>query len=278
MIVKQMLCLTMATLSSTAYVSANETATIDMSSPTEAYTAFGLGYGNDGFSLKTMFMTSKPGDERNSGFIFEVNDITDKDGGKPKFSGISSDGLSPQFKDETTNTNFRFRYGSVNTTNGIGKMIDAIVKDHPFYGTTVVVQAGALATIPVSDNAYIWPVILLGGVVMEDNTGQLVGEHAVATRSSGMDWASTIFSAKIYARYKFNDAWWLLGAWTYTDELMGKDWSDSIRDGGLELSPQQIEITLGYQITSKQNLRLSFHSYSKSGGSDRVWLEYNYAF
>lgn len=157
-------------------------------------------------------------------------------------------------------------------------MVDAVVKEHPFYGTTTVIQAGALATIPIGDNAYIWPVVMLGGVILEDNMSKLVGEDAVSISSSGMDWASTIFSTKIYSRYKFNDSWWVLGSWTYTDDLMGKSWNDGVRDGGLELSPQQFEITLGYQITSKQNLRANFLSYSESGSSDRFWVEYNYAF
>jgi predicted porin len=79
-------------------------------------------------------------------------------------------------------------------------MVNAVVKDHPFYGQTAVIQAGAVAT-------------LLASI-----------------------------------------------------------------DGGLELSPQQIELTLGYQFTNRQNLRLNYHNFSDSDAPDKVWLEYNYAF
>ncbi len=118
---------------------------------------------------------------------------------------------------------------------------------------------------------------------MEDNTSKLASYDpglvaANNLSSSGIDWASTIYSVKVYGRYKFNDTWWILGAWTYTDAFGGKSWDAPVSEGGLELSPQQIELTLGYQITNRQNLRLNFHSYSESGSSDKFWLEYNYAF
>jgi hypothetical protein len=273
---KHLLALTITSLVCSGYAVADEKEEIDMSSPTEAYTALGIGYGNEGINLKAMYMTSEPGDARKTGFIIEANDITDQEGGSPQFSGIGATG--PQFNSQTTNTNYRFRYGSLNTNNGLGNMVDAVIKDHPFYGKTAVVQAGALATIPVGENAYIWPVALLGGVVVEDNMDKLTPPGTTTFSSSGVDWASTIYSAKIYARYKFNDKFWLLGAWTYTDDLQGKSWSDKVSEGGLELSPQQIEVTVGYQITTTQNLRFNFHSFSESGSSDKFWVEYNYAF
>ncbi|AYV23626.1 MULTISPECIES: hypothetical protein [Vibrio] len=258
---------------------------IDMSSPTEAYTALGVGYGNEGMNLKAMYMLSDPNADRKSGFILEFNDVFDQEGGAPKFSGTTVMGgmVVPQMNDKTTNRNYRFRYGSVNTTNGLGHMVDAVVKDHPFYGQTAVVQAGAVATLPIGDNAFIWPVLMAGGVIMEDNTSKLASYDpglvaANNLSSSGIDWASTIYSVKVYGRYKFNDTWWILGAWTYTDAFGGKSWDAPVSEGGLELSPQQIELTLGYQITNRQNLRLNFHSYSESGSSDKFWLEYNYAF
>lgn len=272
---KQLLALviTSSIISVNSYANDKE---IDMSSPTEAYTALGIGYGNEGLNLKAMYMLSEAGASRKSGFIFEANDVTDKEGGNPKFSGMGSSG--PEFNKEISNTNYRFRYGSLNTLNGLGHMVDAVIKDHPFFGTTSVVQAGAVATIPIGKNAYIWPVILFGGVLMEDNMADLTSNPGENLSSGGVHLASTIYSAKFYGRYKFNDSFWLLGSWTYTDELNGKSWNKDILDGGLQLSPQQIELTLGYQITNKQNLRFNFLSYSDSGGSDRFWVEYNYAF
>lgn len=55
---KHFLALIIATLTCSGYVSATESEDIDMSSPTEAYTALGVGYGNEGLSLRAMFMTS----------------------------------------------------------------------------------------------------------------------------------------------------------------------------------------------------------------------------
>ncbi|GAL35714.1 hypothetical protein JCM19240_561 [Vibrio maritimus] len=97
---------------------------IDMSSPTEAYTALGVGYGNEGMNLKAMYMLSEPDSDRKSGFILEFNDVFDEKGGDPKFSGTKVMGgmVVPQMDDKTTNRNYRFRYGSVNTTNGLGHM------------------------------------------------------------------------------------------------------------------------------------------------------------
>ncbi|MGX9459731.1 hypothetical protein ACWXWU_00630 [Shewanella sp. A14] len=279
---KYLLALTItATLTSNYALSAEEEE-IDMSSPTEAYTALGVGYGNKGINLKAMYMLSEAGSDRKTGLILEANDITDQEGGDPQFSGIQSGAVT--MNNETTNTNYRLRYGSLNTKNGLGYMIDAVVKDHPFFGQTSIIQAGALATIPVGDNGYIWPVILVGGVIVENNfsdtTAAAVGIPQAVTNmsSSGIDIASIVYSTKVYARYKFNDTWWLLGAWSYTDEISGKSWDESIANGGLQISPQQIELTLGYQITNTQNLRLNYHSYSESGSSDKLWVEYNYAF
>ncbi len=264
---------------------------IDMSSPTEAYTALGVGYGNEGVNLKVMYMLSEPGADRKSGFILEFNDILDEEGGDPKFSGtvpmthpVTGETIAvPAFADKTTNRNYRFRYGSLNTKNGLGGTLDAVFKDHPFFGQTAVVQAGPLATIPVGDSAYLWPVLLAGGVIVEDNMQKLYAYDAEAEAktnlsSSGVDWASTIASFKVYGRYKFSDALWVLGAWTYTEEMSGKSWKDDVADGGLQLSSSQLELSLGYQITNTQNLRLNYHEYSGNGSADKLWLEYNYAF
>lgn len=277
---KYLLALTFTAAVSSNYALAKEE--IDMSSPTEAYTALGIGYGNKGMNLKAMYMLSETGSERKSGFIFEANDIFDEKGGDPQFSGIKDGRMTMDY--ETTNTNYRLRYGSLNTKNGLGYMVDAVVKDHAFFGQTSVIQAGALATIPVGENAYIWPVLLVGGVIVEDNFSDTIGggagipESLTNLSSSGIDIASIIYSTKVYARYKFNDSWWLLGAWSYTDELSGKSWDDSIAKGGLQISPQQIELTLGYQFTNTQNIRFNYHSYSRDGSCDKLWVEYNYAF
>ncbi|WOT04009.1 hypothetical protein [Shewanella youngdeokensis] len=277
---KYLLALAITTALSSNYALAAEE--IDMSSPTEAYTALGAGYGNKGVSLKAMYTLSSADSNRKSGLIFEANDIFDQEGGDPQFSGIKSGVMT--MDGETTNTNYRFRYGSLDTTNGLGHMVDAVVKDHPFFGQMAIVQAGALATIPVGENGYIWPVILVGGVIMEDNfsdtTGAAAGlpESVTNLSSSGVDIASTVFTTKIYARYKFNETWWLLGSWSYTDEINGKSWNESIAEGGLQISPQQIELTLGYQLTPTQNIRFNYHSYSDKGSSDKLWVEYNYAF
>lgn len=289
---KHLLALTVATVCASGCVLAADEE-IDMSSPTEAYTALGVGYGNEGTNLKAMYMISEKGADRKTGFLLEANDIFDEEGGDPQFSGLAHRGCkhmrgSTCWDKETSNRNYRFRYGSLNTKNGLGHMVDAVIKDHPFFGQMGVAQAGVLATIPIGDNAFIWPVLLAGAVVMEDNYQETTGAALASqnpalakvsnTSSSGIDIASLVYSTKIYGRYKFNDTWWLLGAWTYTDEFSGKSWNKSIAEGGLQLSPQQFELSLGYQITKMQNIRLNWHSYSETGHTDNFWVEYNYAF
>ena len=301
----------------------------DMSDPTAAYTAVGVGYGNEGAQLKLMYMSSPAGADRKTGYLLEINDIFDAEGGAPKFNGYYPDAPA----DEVDNRNFRFRYGSLSTKTGIGQMVDVVNKDHAFFGRFTVAQVGALATIPVGDNLLIWPVVLAGGVIVEDNTadvasaaaagaaqaaGEAAGQEAAAAalaagatpeeaaaaaaaagaaagaaameqaqgqydqltnlRSSGMSWASTVWSMKVYSRYKFTDSLWALGAYTTTEEMGGKSYSDDVAEGGLQLPKEQLELTLGYQITSTQNLRLNYHHYSSRSDLDRVWLEYNYAF
>ncbi|MFT5593266.1 MAG: hypothetical protein ACI8SR_001638 [Oceanicoccus sp.] len=280
--IKHLLIIMVCSAFTANYVIADED--IDMSSPTEAYTALGTGIGNKGMNLKAMYMLSDPGATRKTGFILEMNDMTDEEGGDPKFAGSAS-GMS----DEVTNTNYRFRYGSLNTDNGLGWTLDAVFKDHPFFGQMSVIQAGPLATLPVNKNTFLWPVLLIGGVITEDNSHKLAEAKAQAdttgatqqslnTSSNGVDIASLITSFKMYGRYKFSDDWWFLGAYTYTQSILGKSWSDDVADSGLGIRDDQIELTLGYQVTQTQNLRFNFHRLSENESDDKIWVEYLYAF
>lgn len=261
----------------------------DMSDPTAAYTAVGAGYGNEGLNLRFMYMSSDPSASQKTGYLLEIKDVTNKEGGDPKFAGYLGQ------KDERSNLNYRFRWATINTENGLGGMLDMALFDHPFFGMTAIPQVGGVATLPLTKNIYLWPVILVGGAVAEDNSHyaadvieqqlnqMLPGagdqlDQLGKTSSSGVDWLSTIYSFKTYARYKFSEQLWLLTAYTYTEELSGKSWHDDIKDDGLQLSSEQLEVILGYQITAKQNLRFNYHHFSGNGGADKVWVEYNYAF
>lgn len=290
---KQLFALSaMAALTSGVALAAEEDA--DMSDPTAAYSAIGAGYGNEGMNLRFMYMSSDPDSPQKTGYLIEVNDVTNKEGGDPKFAGYPRPN-EPMPKDEVNNLNYRLRWGTINTENGLGGMLDAVLKDHPFFGMMAVAQVGGVATIPVTEDFYLWPVILIGGAIAEDNShyaadvieqqldqlmpgaGQQL-DRLGKTSSSGVDWLSTVYSLKTYGRYKFTEKLWLLGSFTYTEELSGKSWHDKIEDGGLQISTEQLELTLGYQITTKQNLRLNYHHFSGKGGKDKVWVEYNYAF
>lgn len=298
---KQIFALTAVAALTSGFAMAAEEEQADMSDPTAAYTAVGIGYGNEGMNMKLMYMNSDPASPIKTGFLLEVNDPFDKEGGDPKFSGGvhpvmgpngTPVGVAPNMNDKQSNRNYRFRYGSINTENGLGHMLDMVLADHPFYGQIAVPQIGALATLPLfNDKLYLWPVFLVGGVIAEDNT-KLLAESVkqaqpsqagtidalLATRSSGMDWASTIYSFKTYARYKFTDSLWLLGAYTYTEDMSGKSWDASIQEGGLQMSSEQLEMTLGYQITPSQNLRFNYHHFSGNGSKDKLWIDYNYSF
>lgn len=291
---KQIFALTAVAALTSGFAMAAEEEQADMSDPTAAYTAVGIGYGNEGMNMKLMYMNSDPASPIKTGFLLEVNDPFDKEGGDPKFSGMTlvphpATGQmipAPTFNDKQSNRNYRFRYGSINTENGLGHMLDMVLADHPFYGQIAVPQIGALATLPLfNDKLYLWPVFLVGGVIAEDNMKMLAGglgnpaaASALNISSSGMDWASTIYSFKTYARYKFTDSLWLLGAYTYTEDMSGKSWDADILEGGLQMSSEQLEMTLGYQITPSQNLRFNYHHFSGNGSKDKLWIDYNYSF
>lgn len=132
----------------------------DMADPTAVYAYAGLAYGNKGLDFEAMAVLTKT-DTQRSGFIFEAKDILDSD-----------NKTESNFGHDISSRNFRLRYGSINTTNGLGGFADIVAAEHPFFGNMVVAQAGPVATIPIGDNLYIWPMLLVGGVVAEDNTAQ----------------------------------------------------------------------------------------------------------
>lgn len=281
---KKLVTITAVIALTAGYAVAEET---DMSDPTEAATAVGFGYGNEGLNLKLSYMNSEPGAAQKSGFLLEINDVLNSEGGADKFKEMAYDATSntvyPDMSDEVNNLNFRFRYGSVNTDNGLGAMVDIVLKDSPWYGHFAVAQAGALMTIPVTENGFIWPMVLVGGTLVENNMSQLNAYDsdtvaALNLNGDGIDLANTILSFKTYARWKFTEQLWVLGAYTYTDEFGGKSWDDDILDGGMQMPPEQIEVALGYQFTPKNNIRLDYAHFPSDDDLNKVWLNFNHVF
>ncbi|ABV35202.1 hypothetical protein Ssed_0590 [Shewanella sediminis HAW-EB3] len=265
---------------------AADDADIDMSNPTDVYTSIGASYGSEGANLKGQLMLSeKTGDTgQKTGIIFEAKNILNEGDKSPQFTGMVQHpdyGMVPTFNDETSKRSYRLRYGTINTTNGTGWSIDAILADHPFYGSMAVVQAGPVMTIPVTDNFYIWPILYAGGVVIEDNMSQILPPDmagSTVVSSSGIDVPSLILTGMVYARYAFNDNFWALLSTSYTEEIQGKSWSDDIMDGGLQMASFSAEISVAYQMNKRQNVRVNYKTDNSDSTDDSYWIEYNHAF
>ena len=265
---------------------AADDADIDMSNPTDVYTSIGASYGSEGANIKGQLMLSEKTatSGQKSGVIFEAKNILNEGDKTPQFTGMVQHpdyGMVPTFNDETSKRSYRLRYGTINTTNGTGWSIDAILADHPFYGSMAVVQAGPVMTIPVTDNFYIWPILYAGGVVIEDNMSQILPPDmagSTAVSSSGIDVPSLILTGMVYARYAFNDNWWTLLSASYTEEIQGKSWSDDIMAGGLQMASFSGEISVAYQMNKRQNVRVNYKTDNSDSTDDSYWIEYNHAF
>ena len=266
----------------------------DMADPTAVYAYAGLAYGNKGLDFEAMAVLTKT-DTQRSGFIFEAKDILDEDNYTESTTGR-----------DISSRNFRLRYGSINTTNGLGGFADIVAVEHPFFGNMVVAQAGPVATIPLGDNIYIWPMLLVGGVVAEDNSAQnldlaiakvqaklaknpkdpalnaalvsLMSQQAlIPTSSEGMDWMATTGTAMAYVRYQPHDDFFALGSIRYTKTLAGKEWDADVKDGGLQLASTAWDLKLGYYLTSTQTITL-FYSGDNTNADDKYSLGYKFAF
>ncbi|CED59035.1 Putative uncharacterized protein [Moritella viscosa] len=272
----------------------------DMADPTAVYAYAGLAYGNKGLDFEAMAVLTKT-DTQRSGFIFEVKDILDEDNYTEPTTGR-----------DISSRNFRLRYGNINTTNGLGGFADIVAAEHPFFGNMVVAQAGPVATIPIGDDIYIWPMLLVGGVVAEDNTSQnlefaiaktkagivqaeasgntqaanslkralagLMGQQALTTTSSeGMDWMTTTGTAMSYIRYQPHEDFFALGSIRYTKALAGKEWDKDIIDGGLQMASTAWDLKLGYYLTKTQTITL-YYSGDNTSADDKYSLGYKFAF
>ena len=272
----------------------------DMADPTAVYTYAGLAYGNKGLDFEAMAVLTKT-DTQRSGFIFEAKDILDDDKETSSITGR-----------DVSSRNFRLRYGSINTTNGLGGFADIVAAEHPFFGNMVVAQAGPVATIPIGDDLYIWPMLLVGGVVAEDNSAQnlgfaidktkadiakakaagdadtvkklsialasLMSQEAVTTTSSeGMDWMATTGTAMAYIRYQPHEDFFALGSIRYTTSLSGKEWDADVKDGGLQMASTAWDLKLGYYLTKTQTITL-FYGGDNTKADDKYSLGYKFAF
>ena len=259
----------------------------DMADPTAVYAYAGLAYGNKGLDFEAMAVLTKT-DTQRSGFIFEAKDILDED----KYT-------EPTTGRDVSSRNFRLRYGNINTTNGLGGFADIVAAEHPFFGNMVVAQVGPVATIPIGDDIYIWPMLLVGGVVAEDNTSQLIDMQiakAIAMNapaatiaalnaqktasnmsSEGMDWMTTTGTAMAYVRYQPHDDFFALGSIRYTKALAGKEWDEDIADGGLKMASTVWDLKLGYYLTKTQTITL-YYSGDNTSADDKYSLGYKFAF
>ncbi|GAA4890333.1 hypothetical protein [Ferrimonas pelagia] len=243
----------------------------DMGSPTEAYTYLGASYGNDGFNLKGMvgFSEDKGGYEQKSGVLIDIKDIFNENGGDPSFY---------QPGKEVDNRTYRVRVGTVNTKNGLGGSIDAINFDHPIYGRTTVVQGGPVATIPLGDRVLFWPILYVGGAMVENRSDNPMLPGSPGTdypgRADGVNIASTLFTSMNYMKVTVTDNIWVLASYQYTTELQGKKWGGDPMKGDFGMDNSVVEISAAYQFSPKTNLR----AYYNSQNDDSYWVEYNYAF
>ncbi|MBR9728417.1 hypothetical protein ACFOD0_11545 [Shewanella intestini] len=275
-----------ASMTSGLAVAADNKSDIDMSNPTDVYTSIGGSYGSEGLNFKSQLMLSeKTADSgQKTGIIFEAKNILNEGDKSAKFSGNVTHpdyGIIPTFDDETSKRSYRLRYGTINTNNGTGWSIDAILADHPFYSTMAVVQAGPVMTIPVTDNFYIWPILYAGAVVVADNMDMILPPESAgstAVSSSGVDIPSLVVTGMMYARYTFSDHWWALVSASYTEEMQGKSWSDDVMDGGLQMASFNGELSVAYQMNNRQNIRVNYKTDNSDSTDDSYWIEYNHAF
>ncbi|WOT03582.1 hypothetical protein [Shewanella youngdeokensis] len=272
----------LASMTSGLTYAADTGSDIDMSNPTDVYTSVGASYGSEGLNFKSQLMLSeKTADSgQKTGIIFEAKNIFNEGDKSPQFTGMVEHpdyGLIPTYNDLASNRSFRLRYGTINTTNGVGWSVDAVLADHPFYGNMAVVQAGPVMTIPVTDSFYIWPILYAGAVVMGDNMQEMTGTE-LPISSSGIDVPSLVLTGMVYARYAFNDNWWMLLSTSYTEEMQGKSWHDEIIDGGLQMASFNGELSLAYQMNNRQNVRVNYKTDNSDSTDDSYWIEYNHAF
>jgi len=253
----------LTSMSSAMAVAEEAKADIDMSDPTDVYTTLGLAYGDAGLDFKGMLMLSSTENMLNE-HVEKINPLTG---------------------DEVSTRSYRLRWGTINTQNGLGWSIDAINAEHPFFGNTTVIQTGPNMTIPVGDSFLIWPIVYVGGVLVENNDDELrdVGypispEFPVSSEGVGIDIASGIVTGMIYARYAITDQLWALGSYSYTTDISGKSWSDKVEDGGLEMASSKYDLTIGYQFTDRQNVTLIYRGDDSDATDDSFAVGYNYAF
>lgn len=246
-------------------IAAETSAQLDMSDPTDVYTTLGLAYGTAGLDFKGMLMLSST-ETQKTGVIFEAKNMLNED----------ADAINPLTRDEVSARSYRLRWGTINTENGLGWSIDAVNAEHPFFGNMTVVQTGPNMTIPVGDSFYIWPIVYVGGVLVENNSEHFPMDNSMS--SDGIDIASAVITGMVYARYAITDQLWALGSYSYTTDIQGKSWSDNIADGGLQMAKAKYDLTLGYQFTDRQNVTLIYRGDDGDSSDDSIAVGYNYAF
>ncbi|MDC7221694.1 MAG: hypothetical protein PQJ59_17310 [Spirochaetales bacterium] len=237
---------------------------VDMSNPVDPYTKLGISYGTGGLNISSMVVFGRS-QTCKSGIIFNVNDV----------ASLDADDI-----------NYRLRVGQISTVNGIGFSVDAINAYHSdLYGRMSVIQAGINASIPIADRFMFFPVLYTGPVIVE-NTTEFLFERTVGTTyysyvedydsSGGYDIASMVGTAMLYANAKITEKFWALGSISYTNSYWGKSFTDDVVDGGLQVDPLSMDLTVGFQITKSQNITVCWDYVEDD--SDDFSISYNYAF
>ncbi|MDC7222895.1 MAG: hypothetical protein PQJ60_04090, partial [Spirochaetales bacterium] len=250
---------------------AEEEDEIDMSNPVDPYTKIGVGYGTAGLDISTMVVFGKSTTSK-SGIIFNVNDV---------FS-----------QEDDKSINYRLRIGQISTVNGIGLSIDAINAYHSeLFGRITILQTGVNASLPIGEKLMIFPVLYTGPVIVEnstedlyadliDNTSGLTGysysDLENYNSSGGYDIASVVGTAMLYVSFNITDRFWSVGSVSYTNSYWGKSYTDDVSDGGLQVDPLCMDLTVGFQIKPNQNVT-AYWSYVDDD-NDQFALSYNYAF
>jgi hypothetical protein len=238
---------------------------VDMSNPVDPYTKLGVSYGTTGLDFSSMVVFGRSTTSK-SGIIFNVNDVLSQE--------------------DDESINYRLRIGQISTVNGIGLSIDAINAYHSeLYGRMTVIQAGVNASIPICERVMIFPVLYTGPVILESTTEYLF-ENSVGSAyysavedydsSGGYDIASVVATAMMYVKLNITDKLWSLGSISYTDSYWGKSFTDDVVDGGLQVDPLSIDLSVGFQITESMNVTANWGYVDDD--DDEFSLSYNYAF
>ncbi|MGC9461147.1 hypothetical protein [Vibrio genomosp. F10] len=214
---------------------AEEVAAPDMSDPTAVYTSVGVGYGTSGYNAKIgLKLPSTSSNEAN------MLNLEVKNGGDT----------------------FRGRFFNVDNSTGGAISVDA---GYDRNSGVANISAGALTTLPLSENIVFYPGLYLGG---------MIGDRLnVDNHTTGVDIKALTATGQLYTNFKLTDKLWLNVNPSFTTSLYG-----------IKTDTFDLEVAIGYQITPVFNARFYHNNnvgvghYDKESYKSMTRLEFNYAF